>query len=369
MKIGILTSSRADFGIYLPLLKAMREEAKMEMEIIAFGTHLSTFHGYTIAEIVNYSFPVVHQLSTVLAQDDANAIATSYGLTVMKFADFWQQHQYDYVLCLGDRYEMSAAVQAGIPFRVRFVHLFGGETTLGAIDNIYRDQITLASSIHIASTEQYKKRIEQVFGYPVPVFALGSISLDELSNFKPIPREQLESQFLLPKSPYILATFHPETLHPEANEHNIVAMKIALETLAKEIPIVVTMPNADTMGSAYRKALLALEQQSNGSIVLVENFGKYNYFSAIHYCAVMLGNTSSGIVETASFGKYTINVGNRQLGRAQSENTIDVPFDAAAIIENTRLVLKKGTYTGSNCYQGNNVAQQIIQILKANEKN
>jgi GDP/UDP-N,N'-diacetylbacillosamine 2-epimerase (hydrolysing) len=369
MKIGILTSSRADFGIYLPLLKVLQGEAHVTLEIIAFGTHLSVFHGYTHTEIQAYSFPVVHQINTVVAHDDANAIATSYGLTVLKFAEFWNQHTYGYVICLGDRYEMSAAVQAGIPFRVRFVHLYGGETTLGAIDNIYRDQISLASSLHITATPQYKDRVEKLFDYPVPVYALGSISLDELSHFTPVPRVELEAQFKLPQTPYLLVTFHPETLHPEDNVHHIAAMETALEVLAREIPIVVTMPNADTQGSAYRKALIALEQRANGALVLVENFGKNNYFSAIHYCALMLGNTSSGIVETASFGKYTINVGNRQQGRAQSANTFNVPFDAPAIIELTRSVLQKGTYKGINCYQGKNVAQQIFQILEAHEKN
>src|SRR5690606_5753673 len=145
MRVAVLTSSRADFGIYLPLLNRLKEDPFFQLEIIAFGTHLSKFHGYTLDQIKESGFTTIHEISSLLTNDDEVSIATSFGLTVLKFADFWDKHSYDWVLCLGDRFEMAAAVQAGIPFGVRFAHLHGGETTLGAIDNIYRHQTSLAS--------------------------------------------------------------------------------------------------------------------------------------------------------------------------------------------------------------------------------
>src|SRR6187402_1429695 len=174
MKIGVLTSSRADYGIYLPLLRKMKNDPSFGLEIIAFGTHASKFHGYTVNEILDSSFGKVHIISALISNDDEQSIATSYGLTALKFADFWAQQQYDWVFCLGDRFEMSAAVQAGIPFGVKFAHIHGGETTLGAIDNIYRHQITLASALHFTSTDIFKNKVIDLIGSSENVFDVGS---------------------------------------------------------------------------------------------------------------------------------------------------------------------------------------------------
>ena len=152
MKIAVLTSSRADYGIYLPLLDALKKENDIILEIITFGTHLSRFHGYSIEGVQNDNYATIHQINSLLVTDDEASIATSYGMTVLKFSDFWSKNTYDLVFSLGDRFEMSAAVQAGIPFQVKFAHIHGGETTLGAIDNIYRHQITIASSYHFTAT-------------------------------------------------------------------------------------------------------------------------------------------------------------------------------------------------------------------------
>src|SRR5699024_4527201 len=119
MNIGILTSSRADFGIYLPLVNKLRVDNEINLQIIAFGTHCSTHHGETVEEIRREGFRDIHMVSSLLVNDDENSIATSYGLTVIKFADYWSRNNYDLVFCLGDRFEMSAAVQAAIPFEIR----------------------------------------------------------------------------------------------------------------------------------------------------------------------------------------------------------------------------------------------------------
>ena len=164
MKIGVLTSSRADYGIYLPLLRKISRDNYFNMEIIAFGTHLSKLHGYTVSEMANENFKKIHRISSLISNDDENAISTSYALTVLKFSDFWSSNSYDLVFCLGDRFEMSAAVQAGIPYNIKFAHIHGGEQTLGAIDNIYRDQITHASKLHFTSTKMFSNRISQIIG-------------------------------------------------------------------------------------------------------------------------------------------------------------------------------------------------------------
>jgi len=359
MKIGVLTSSRADYGIYLPLLDKLKSDPFFELEIIAFGTHLSKFHGYTIDNIAKGNYRKIHEISSLLTNDDELAVATSYGLTALKFSDFWDKNKYDLVICLGDRFEMSAAVQAGIPFGIKFAHIHGGETTLGAIDNIYRHQISLACSLHFTTTEEYTDKIIQITGSRDNVYTTGSLSLDEIKNYNPIDKDIFYKKFNLKKEAFVLVTFHPETVSVSKNKLYASEMKKALVEVSKFINVVVTMPNADTLGTVYREQIYELKG----------NFGKINYFSAMWYAELLIGNTSSGIIEAASFQKYIINVGARQKGRSQSENTIDVPFDSNEIVNQAKRLLKLGKYLGENRYFRREVSIGIINKIKEfNEK-
>ncbi|MEW7289534.1 UDP-N-acetylglucosamine 2-epimerase [Aquimarina sp. 2304DJ70-9] len=369
MRIAILTSSRADYGIYLPLLDTIKEDPFFELEIIAFGTHLSKFHGHTIDNIVKDKYRKIHKISSLLTNDDELAIATSYGLTVLKFSDFWDKNKYDLVMCLGDRFEMSAAVQAGIPFGVKFAHIHGGETTLGAIDNTYRHQITLASSLHFVATEEYKDKITQLTGSNQDIYVTGALSLDEVMNYKPIERETFYKKFDLKQEPYALVTFHPETVSVSKNSDYAAEMKEALEEALKLVNLVITMPNADTQGTMYRERIYELKDKYPERVVLIENFGKINYFSAMWYAELLLGNTSSGIIEAASFKKYVINVGDRQKGRSQSKNVLNVTFDSKDIVHQIRQCLKNGKYLGDNRYYKGGASESIISRIKELNQN
>mgnify|MGYP001083864396 CR=1 FL=1 len=364
MKIGILTSSRADYGIYLPLLKKIKEDNYFELEIIAFGTHLSKSHGFTLNEIENDNYSKIHCISSLIANDDEQAIATSYALTALKFADFWQQNKFEIVLCLGDRFEMSAAVQAGIPFNVKFAHLHGGETTLGAIDNIYRHQITLASNLHFTASEKFSERIFELIGNKKNVFSVGSLSLHEIENFQPINKTEFYEKFKLPNKDFALITFHPETVNTEMNQHFASEMRKALSHVASNMFLVITMPNADTMGSVFRMEIEQLKNEFSTQVMCIENFGKENYFSAMYYAKVLIGNTSSGIIEAASFGKYVVNVGDRQQGRLQSDNVINTPFNNQNMIEAVDKTIINKTFNGKNKYYNQHVADLIIHYIK-----
>jgi GDP/UDP-N,N'-diacetylbacillosamine 2-epimerase (hydrolysing) len=364
MRLGILTSSRADYGIYLPLLKKLKDDDYFIMEIIAFGTHLSKCHGYTLDEIKNDGYTHIHEISSLIANDDEQSIATSYGLTVIKFANFWDCNKYDLVLCLGDRFEMSAAVQAGVPFGIKFAHLHGGEITLGAIDNIYRHQITLASILHFTSADQFTERVIQLIGNSNKVFNVGSLSLDNIEYFKPIERFEFLQKFKIPNREFALITFHPETINPNSNKLAANEMRKALNILSKQMFLVVTMPNADTMGSIFRKEIEHLINESPDCVLCIENFGKFNYFNAMYYSRILIGNTSSGILEAASFGKYVVNVGDRQKGRLQSGNIINSTFDKNDIIQSVEKALSKINYSGVNIYYKKNPVESIINHLK-----
>ncbi|TCD02706.1 UDP-N-acetylglucosamine 2-epimerase [Pedobacter psychroterrae] len=363
MKIGVLTSSRADYGIYLSLLKRLEQDPIFNLEIIAFGTHLSRYHGYTLDLIKQDGFKVIHEVSSLLTNDDESSISTAFGLTALKFADFWTVHQFDLVFCLGDRFEMAAAVQAGIPFGVKFAHLHGGETTLGAIDNVYRHQITLASKLHFPATSHFANRIKDLLGNADNIFTVGSLSIDELNEMPISSEEEFRSKYDI-KGDFALLTFHPETVSPKENAQHADFVFEALHKISQKILLVITMPNADTFGTVYRSALLKLKSIAESRVVLVENFGKLNYFAAMRYSKLLIGNTSSGIIEAASFGKYVINVGDRQKGRAQSGNVFDIPFSTEKLTDLLDTILTRGDYTGENIYHMPGTVELIIDNLK-----
>lgn len=364
MKIGVLTSSRADYGIYRPLLLKLKEDAFFDLEIIAFGTHVSNQHGMTISEIEKDGFQRIHTISSLISDDNAGGIVTSYGLTIIKFADFWKDNNYDIIFCLGDRFEMSAAVQAGIPFNVNFAHIHGGETTLGAIDNIYRHQITLASALHFTSTEAYKDKVEALREGAI-AYNVGSLSIDEINTLEFSERKDFLKRFDIPDTDFALITFHPETIVSVVeNERMAIAMQTALMEISDKLHLVITMPNADTFGSVFRNKIVELKGKLDTRLTIIENFGKLNYFNAMKHSSIMIGNTSSGIIEAASFGKYVINVGNRQKGRIAGVNVINCPFEAARIVELSLEALEYKEYDGANIYFKSGAADIIISILK-----
>lgn len=364
MKIGVLTSSRADYGIYLPMLNKIKKDNFFELEIISFGTHLSRSHGYTIRDIEKDSYNCIHKISSLISNDSEESIASSYGLTVLKFAEFWQNHKYDLVFCLGDRFEMSAAVQAGIPFGVKFAHLHGGETTLGAIDNIYRHQITLASTLHFTASDIFADKVCSFIDSPQNVFTAGSLSLNDIKSFVPIEKQTFFEKFGIPNEDFVLVTFHPETMSLQDNFQYAEEMKKSLKKISEDRFIVITMPNADTQGSIYREAIEKLKLEIQDRILIIENFGKVNYFSAMYYSSILLGNTSSGILEAASFGKYVVNVGDRQKGRAQSKNILNCEFEEKAIVFSVKKAVALKVYDGDNIYFKSNAADNIIKIIK-----
>lgn len=363
MKIGVLTSSRADFGIYQPLLHAFSSQEKdVELELIVFGTHLSMLHGYTINEITNqFNFPIKKVFGMPL-EDEPEAISKGYGTLVSAFSSFWGENTYDLVFCLGDRFEMSAAVQAGIPFQIQFAHLHGGETTLGAIDNIYRHQISLASHYHFVATKQFKERVHEIT-HSEKVFNVGALSLDGMERIGLPSWQTVKEEFDIPYDDFVLATIHPETIAFEKNQIFADRTKEMLLAISEVYPIVVTMPNADTQGSLFRDAILNAKKEAEGKIQTIESFGRLNYFTAMQQAKFLFGNTSSGIIEAASFHKRVINLGERQKGRPQSGNVVNCPFDTSQVLNAVQTVIKQGAFKGQNIYQQDKTAEKIIQIL------
>lgn len=367
INIAVLTSSRADFGIYLPLLKALKADEDINLSLIAFGTHLSKFHGYTIEDIYRHGFEVKYKIYSMSLHDDAGSIASAYGLTALKFADFWSLHsnEFRHVFCLGDRYEMAAAVMAGVPLGIRFAHIHGGETTLGAIDNVYRHSISLASRLHFVAVQEFKERIKKLTGEDDTCFVTGALSLDNLEDIPLINKEEFYRQWFIDlDKPFVLVTIHPETIAFKSNEKYAEESLYALSAISVNRQLLITMPNADTAGSVYREMFQNLKNAYPNKVHLVESLGTQAYFTCMNYADFLIGNTSSGITEAASFKKYVINVGDRQKGRLVGENVLHVPFDKSAIVEAASRISGK-LFTGKNVYKQGRASSKIVEIIKS----
>lgn len=366
MRIAVLTSSRADYGIYKPLLKKLSLREDVMLFVIAFGMHLQKQHGHTIDVIKKDAFGEIHEVEGMPNGDTLQEISAGYGNLITSFASYWDSHSYDVVLALGDRFEMSAAVQAGIPFKVNFAHIHGGETTTGATDNIYRHQISLASSLHFVAADAFKTKVQQITGTAQGIHNVGALSLDGMENLELPTWNTVRERFNLPDKKFILVTIHPETMNID---QNVIFSEVAFEVLGKlseQYHIVVTLPNADAMGSLYREQFSMLKEKFSGDVSLIESFGKENYFAAMLASEFLLGNTSSGIIEAASFRKYVVNLGERQGGRLRSENVFDVPFDIGAILNAVRKIENAEPYDKGNNYYKENTANKIIEILTEN---
>lgn len=364
MKIGLLTSSRADFSIYYPLAKELLKDHYFDLEIIAFGTHLSEKYGYTVSEIEKQGFRVKHKIQTLPKGDSACDISHAMGETMLKFSKFWNQEKFDLVLALGDRYEMFAAVSAASPFNIEIAHIHAGETTLGAIDNAYRHSISLMSKYLFVSTGTYRQRAIEIKQDAECVFNVGALSIDNLKKQRLFSLEEFKDEFDIDlNKPSVLSTFHPETMSLPSNEHYIHELIESFRVLQTRYQIIITMPNSDTMGLMIRKELEAYGR-NNPAVKLIESFGMKGYLSCMQYCSFLLGNTSSGFGEALFFPKWVINLGSRQKGRIVTKNILNCDIILSEILKKVEFIEENEVPQTTNIYGDGKTTQKIIAQLK-----
>lgn len=363
MRIGVLTSSRADYGIYFPLLSKLEQDDFFELELIVFGMHTSELHGSSLDAIKKDKFKIAHIITGFTKGDSPQHIVEAMGQTILKFASVWTQSRYDLVFALGDRFEMFAAVSSTVPFNINVAHIHGGETTLGAIDDCFRHSISLMSHYHFPVTEQYRKRIIELTGDEKNIFNVGSLSYDNLINLSLYSIIDFKEKFGIDLSiPTILITFNPETISFQKNERYVSELIAALaQTTGYQF--VITMPNADTMGNLVREKLSDFGK-GNAAVKLVESLGTIGYLSCMKHCSFMLGNTSSGFAEAAFFPKYVINLGDRQKGRMLTPNIRNCKIEAGEIAKAIAEFDTVKLPSSIDVYGTGNSASRIIKTLK-----
>lgn len=370
--LGVVTVGRADYGILLPILRRITADPDLALHLIVSGMHLAPEFGRTVSLIRDDGLAIGDQVEMLLASDTPEGIAKSMGLGTIGFAQSYARRRPDLLLVVGDRFEVHAAVSAALPFNIPVAHVHGGESTEGLIDEAIRHSITKMSHLHFASTQAYASRIIQMGEEPWRVMVSGAPSLDHLRTFEPMEPRELEEVFgvRLGEEPPLLVTYHPVTLRYERTAGELEELLEALDVC--EAPVVFTMPNADT---SHRLILPRIKAFISGHphTQLVQSFGTQGYFSLMHWACAMVGNSSSGIIEAASFGLPVVNIGTRQQGRLHGPNVLDVEGRRDAIsaaIQKARSQEFRDSVRGlPNLYGDGRASERIVGRLRTVELN
>lgn len=368
-KICFFTGTRAEYGIMSRLMRMVKESEDCDIQIIATNMHLSPEFGLTYKEIEADGFIINKKVEMLLSSDTANGTVKSMGLATIGFADALEDLKPDLAVILGDRYEMLAAAQACLIYKIPIAHLYGGEITEGAYDNSIRHAITKLSSLHFTSTEEYRKRVIQMGEEPDRVFYVGSLGVDNIKHESIMSRDELERSlnFHLGDK-FLLITFHPVTMENATAASQCDDLLKALSAVNDEYQLLFTLPNSDTDGRIIASKVKEYVSAHVKKSLVVDSLGKKRYYSALKYATAVVGNSSSGLVEAPSFGIPTLNIGNRQKGRTRGESVIDVEASyqemylglQKALSENFRAIAS----AGKNPYEKENTLQAIFNVIE-----
>ena len=365
--IGVVTTARADYGIYLPVLRQIRADPDLGLHLMVTGMHLSPEFGLTVRDIQADGFHIGERIETLLSSDTPEGVAKSMGLGTLGFAQAYARFRPDLLLVLGDRFEMHAAVVASLPFKIPVAHIHGGESTQGAIDEAMRHSITKMSHLHFVAAESYARRVIQMGEETWRVMVSGAPALDNLRFFSLPSQEELDREYGLdPADPFLLVTFHPVTLEYEETEHHVTELLSALDQV--DYPLVITYPNADTCG---RRIIQMIKEFGAGhtKVLLIDNLGTQGYMSMMSHARAMVGNSSSGIIEAASFRLPVVNIGSRQDGRLRAPNVIDVGYSRSEVLAGIQQAVSSHFGSGlaglTNPHGDGHAAERIVDVLKA----
>ena len=361
-KIGVVTATRAEYGLLTPLLSQLNRCEEFELQLFVTGSHLSHEFGFTKDQIIKDGFEICEEIDCVVSNDTPSAIGKTAGLALMGLSDAFFRHKPDLVVLLGDRYEILCAAIAANFCRIPIAHLHGGEITEGAYDDGFRHAITKLSHIHFTATDKYRNRVLQLGENSDYVFNVGAIGLDNIKSVKPLSKSELEEDLGIKfKKNNLLVTIHSETLEPGSSEKNINILLKSLEKL-KNTFIIFTGTNADSEGRIINKKLKGYAAQSDFSF-FIENLGQLRYLSILNIVDAVVGNSSSGIIEVPSFNIPTINIGNRQKGRMRAKSVIDVFWDSNEIYNSIIYAFSNKLGPIENPFGNGNTANCIAEIL------
>lgn len=367
-RIGIMTGTRAEYGLLKPLMQEINKDNDLELYLIVSGMHLSPEFGMTYQEIEEDGFEINAKVEMLLSSDSPAGISKSIGLGVIGFADEFQRADLDMLILLGDRYEALSAAICAMVMRIPIAHLHGGELTEGAIDEGIRHSITKMSYLHFTSTEQYRNRVIQLGENPERVFYVGALGVENIKKINLMTKEELERSihFEIDENT-VIVTYHPVTLENNTVEEQFLNLLKVLDRNPK-IRMIFTKANADTNGRIVNELIDKYAAQNSERACAFVSLGQKRYLSALKYCRIVIGNSSSGIIEAPSFGKPIINIGDRQKGRICADSVINCGYTQQEIQQAMETALtEEFENKARNCrnpYEKENTAANIISVIK-----
>ncbi len=373
MKISIVTGTRAEYGLLRWILEYIKEDIDLELKLIVTGMHLSPEFGLTYTSIEDDGFLIDKKVEILLSSDTPVGISKAMGLGIISFAEAFSEIKPDLLLLLGDRFETFAAASAAMIGNIPIAHIHGGESTEGVIDESIRHSITKMSHLHFTSTMIYKKKVEQLGEHPSRVFNVGAPGLDNIKKLNLKTKKSIyEILGLDIDNKFFLITYHPLTLDINNIEDKFDYLLDALSEF-KDYKLIFTMPNADTNGRIIMEKIKSLISRDPSRGNWFNSLGQVNYLSALREASLVIGNSSSGIIEAPSFKVPTINIGNRQKGRIKPLSVIDCSLSKKEV----SLSIKKGLsikFCNSfsnlkNPYGEGNSSKQIVNIIKGFDLN
>ena len=366
INIMVLTATRAEYGLLSPIIKKMLESPEFAVKVVATGAHLSPEFGLTYKEIEEDGVEIDKKIEILLSSDTPSAISKSMGMAMVSFADYFAENAFDAMLVLGDRYETLAVCCAAMNARIPIVHLYGGETTEGAVDEAIRHAITKMSYLHFTSTSEYRKRVIQLGEAPERVHFVGAMGVENAMKAKLYDKAELLNELGLDgDDEYAVVTFHPVTLE---NDSAMAQTKELLEaiSLMSGIKFIVTKANADSNGRIINEMFEEYATQKD-NVKVFSSLGMKRYLSAIKYAKFVMGNSSSGLVEVPTFKVPTINIGDRQKGRIQGDTVINCEPVSKDIVEAMNKAMdaefRKSIEASINPYGDGNTSDKIVAAI------
>ncbi len=336
-KIAVVTATRAEYGLLSPVIKELRkhENEVLRVDLIVTGTHFSDKYGMTVQEIDDR---IDHRIPISVKSDSENDISTNQAEALIKFTELFLNERYSAVILLGDRYETLAIAIAAGNTRTPIFHLCGGDTTEGALDEWIRHSITKISYLHFVTNEDSRRRVIQLGEDPKRVFNYGSTSIDNILRVADMSKKAALESVGLTDCKYAVCTYHPVTMEAGDVDSQISEFLDAIKHFP-ELEFIVTKSNAD-QGGARINDLLDEAEKKIGNLHVFTSLGVRRYLSLMRYADFVMGNSSSGIIETPAFHVPTVNIGDRQKGRLQSASTVNCGDTAKEIVEAIRFVMR-----------------------------
>jgi UDP-hydrolysing UDP-N-acetyl-D-glucosamine 2-epimerase len=367
-KICVVTGTRAEYGLLYWLMKEIQSDPVLELQIIATGMHLSPEFGLTYKQIEEDGFVINEKVEMLLSSDTPVGIAKSLGLGTIGFADSLNRLKPDILVLLGDRFEILAAAQAAMIARIPIAHIHGGEVTYGAYDDAIRHAVTKMSYIHFVTTEEHRKRVIRLGEHPNRVYNVGAPGIENIVRMSLLSKKQLEELLGISlEEPVFLITHHPTTL----SANPIEGTEELLEALNnfKNATMIFTKANADNNGRKINALISAYVSQDPHKRKLFDSLGQLRYLSLLKYANVIIGNSSSGLIEAPYLETPTVNIGSRQSGRVRPSSVFDCNPNVEEI---TEAIIKALNYkfVNENQYKifgDGKTSKRILSILKTVE--